>query len=302
MNLSLRQLKAFLAVARLKNFTRAAENQHITQQGLSLLIQQMEKQLGSRLFDRTTRSITLSPAGRHLLGVAEEVVARLESTALSIEQMSRHTAHRISVAATPLVASHVMPEVYRRFTQRNPEVRVRVVDTDRNHIQPLVESGEVDFGLGIFFKPVSGLHRRRIFECEMLCLEASETPGQQAAPPLRWAELEGAPLIGLPTENPVQQLVDMHLSRVAQISPERPIYNHIPTILSMVEQGFGVSVLPSFTLAAIDQRGLRARQLRDPTVPVSFYQLTAKGRSRPQAEPDFLHTLLEVLRERCTVR
>lgn len=161
MNLTYRQLRAFLAITRLKSFTRAAENLHITQQGLSLMIQQMERQLGSRLFDRTTRSVTLAPAGRQLLPVAEDVVARLENAALSIEQLSRQVARRLSVAATPFVASHLLPEVCRRFAHESPGVQVTIVDADRSRIAQLVESGEVDFGLGIFFKPLSGLHRRR---------------------------------------------------------------------------------------------------------------------------------------------
>ena len=81
MNLSTRQMRAFLQVARIDNFTRAAEQAHITQAGLSILIREMEKQLGCRLFDRTTRMVSLTPAGRreahHARGAVEQAAAEL---------------------------------------------------------------------------------------------------------------------------------------------------------------------------------------------------------------------------------
>jgi DNA-binding transcriptional LysR family regulator len=64
MNLSMRQMRAFLHVARIGNFTRAAERAHMTQAGLSTLVREMERQLGARLFDRTTRMVSLTTAGR----------------------------------------------------------------------------------------------------------------------------------------------------------------------------------------------------------------------------------------------
>ncbi len=304
MNLSYRQLKAFVAVAYLKNFTRAAENLHMTQQGLSLMIQQLEKQLGSRLFERTTRSIALSSAGRQLLTVAEDVIARLENAVLSIEQLSRQVARRLSVAATPFVASHLLPEVCRRMARVNPELKVKVVDTERDRIPKLVESGEVDLGLGIFFRPMAGLHRRRLFECELICVEPRADMSDADAPAkspecVKWEDLVREQLIGLAPDNPLQQWVDLHLARVGQLEPDRQTYNHIPTLLFMVEQGMGKAVLPSFTLAACERMRIQARPVRDPRVTVNFYQLSAKGRHRSPAESEFLRALLAVMQERC---
>lgn len=84
MNLSTRQLRAFLQVARVGNFTRAAEQAHITQAGLSILIREMERQLGCRLFDRTTRVVSLTPAGRRLLPVVERMVTDLDDVAAEL--------------------------------------------------------------------------------------------------------------------------------------------------------------------------------------------------------------------------
>lgn len=333
MNLSFRQLKAFLAVARLRNFTRAAEQLHMTQQGLSLLIQEMERQLGSRLFDRTTRTLALAPAGRQLLGTAEEVVRRLQDTAASIEQMSRQSARTLAIAVTPLIAAHIMPAACRQLADQHPDLRVHVIDTDRARIPELVESGEADFGLGVFFKPISGIQRRRIFDCELLYLQPSTAqypavyPGASANPhaatdfdgathdsllvraslaspdaasnSLQWCDLPPQSLITLPADNPLQQWIDSHLARVPGLGHDRASYQHLPTILAMVEQGFGAAILPSFALAAAHHMAISAHRLHNPVVPLHFYQLRAQGRSRHPGEDIFLQALLAVMQERC---
>jgi DNA-binding transcriptional LysR family regulator len=112
MNLSTRQMRAFLQVARLGNFTRAAEQAHITQAGLSILIREMEKQLGCRLFDRTTRVVTLTPSGRRLLPVVERLVTDLDDVAAQLGAEGDEARQTLRIAATPLVSSHLLPQVF----------------------------------------------------------------------------------------------------------------------------------------------------------------------------------------------
>lgn len=306
MNISIRQLKAFLAVARLKSFTRAAEHLHITQQGLSLMIQEVERQFGSRLFDRTTRRVALTAAGRQLVLVAGDAVSSLEAVASSIDQLSLSSAQTLSVAVTPFIAAVLMPDVCMRFRQRHPEVNVRIIDVERSKLQPLIEAGEADLGFGIFLKPTADLHRRMIFQCDLVCV----SPGRghparrrrKTMPGLRWTDLAEVPLLGLPTDNIVQQVVDAHLPSAAATREQRPGFNNIPTILGMVEAGFGSAILPSFTVAALDHMRLEAALMEDPIVPIEFYQINLKGRHRAEAESLFVETLVETLKARCTVR
>lgn len=303
MNISVRQLKAFLAVARLRSFTRAAENLLITQQGLSLMIQELEKQFGGRLFDRTTRRVALTAAGRQLVAVAGDAVSSLEKVAASIDQLSTKAARTLSVAATPFIAATLMPEACMRFRQRHPDVTVRIIDVERWQIQSLIEAEAADLGFGIFLKPAGNLHRRVIFQCEMVCLSkaAAEAPRRrkQIVRRLGWADLVETPLIGLPADNSVQQLVDAHLAPVRPIDEERLVHNNIATILSMVEAGFGSAVLPSFTVAALGRMNLDVALMENPIVPVNFYQVNVKGKSRAEAESGFVATLLETLKARC---
>lgn len=308
MNISLRQMKAFLEIARLKSFTRAAEHLHITQQGLSLMIRDLETQLNCRLFDRTTRAVALTTAGKQFLPAVEQSVLVLETASATLGQMTAKARHTLSVAATPLVAATLMPEAKAMFQARHPNVTVRISDVGRKHIQALVESGEVDVGFGVFFKPSAGLDRKQIFNCDLICISAStcrKRSARSAISPvqrLTWADLGNRPLLGLPYDNPVQQLVDSHLAKISRGNEERLTFNNFQTLLGMVEAGFGTAILPSFAVSAVRRMKIDIALLSNPVVPVNFFQINQKGRARSATEPDFVLSLLKTMETRCSLK
>src|SRR5262245_585404 len=99
---SSRQLRAFLLVATHHNFTRAAEALFITPSGLSLLIRELENQLGFRLFDRTTRHVALTVQGRQLLAVARRSLEDLDRATSRIRVTAREASDMLSVGAGQL--------------------------------------------------------------------------------------------------------------------------------------------------------------------------------------------------------
>src|SRR5262249_32467986 len=115
MNLSMRQIRAFLHVARTGNFTRAAERAHMTQAGLSILVREVERQIGARLFDRTTRAVRLTEAGRRLATVAESVLQQLDDAEAEVGAMGTVARQQLRIAATPLVSAHLLPQLLADF-------------------------------------------------------------------------------------------------------------------------------------------------------------------------------------------
>jgi DNA-binding transcriptional LysR family regulator len=109
MNVSTRQLQAFLAVARLRSFTRAAEEIFLTQAGLSLMLKDLETQVGARLFDRTTRSVQLTPAGESLQSTVRGMMADWESATSNIGRLTAEAEQQVTLAATPLIAASILP-------------------------------------------------------------------------------------------------------------------------------------------------------------------------------------------------
>lgn len=275
MNVSLRQLHAFGAVARLGSFTRAAQQLHITQAGLSGMIRDLETQLDVRLFDRTTRTVSLTSAGQHLLPVAEQALEQLESSFASLGRQAATARRTLTVGATPLVASCVLPAVIGHFARHRPDLTVRLRDIERDQIQAQVEAGELDAGFGVFLGAAVGIQRVPLLKLPLLLASPADSSLPATLP---WKALRPLPLLALPVGNPVQRLIDEQLAAIGRANEERLEFNTFHTLLAMVEAGLGHAVLPSFARLSGPRYRVRFAALSQPKVSLDFFQITKKGR------------------------
>jgi DNA-binding transcriptional LysR family regulator len=146
-NLELRHLRAFVAVAEELHFTRAARRLHLAQQALSVQIRQIEDELGTQLFDRTTRSVELTEAGRTLYAHAVPILA---SVSAAWEQTARTGAGeigRLAVCYTPTVADEALPLIVEALHARYPAVRLRTCEMWMAESVEAVTTGRFDVGL-----------------------------------------------------------------------------------------------------------------------------------------------------------
>jgi DNA-binding transcriptional LysR family regulator len=296
MNLSVRQMRAFLQVARIGNFTRAAEQAHMTQAGLSTLVREMERQLGCRLFDRTTRMVSLTAAGRRLLPVVERVVTDLDDITARLGIEGNEARQTLRIAATPLVSSNLLPQVFHRFRETHPTVTLKLFDADLRDVEAMVVSGEADMGLGFFFKAAPGLERVPVGRFHLMRVAAAESEAASlvtgTAP---WSALRSAELIGLPQSNPIQKVIDVHLGTIGRADSQRQAFNFFGTLISMVEAGFGTAVVPTFALAACRRHRVRTDILIKPKVELDFYRISKRGAHESEAMRSFSDTLVKAL-------
>lgn len=297
MNVSFRQLKAFLHVARLGNFTRAAEQMHVTQAGLSIMMRELETQLNCRLFDRTTRNVTLTAAGHEFLPVASRMVQELESSAQYLGELTDRANQTLNVGVTPLVASNVLPAACRMFRLKHPDVNIRLVDAIPSQVQALVEAGEVDFGLGAFFKPTAGVEITALFEYQLMWLapvDFQAPPGgpEAGAHIIPWSSLVGVPLMGLPSDNRIQQVVEKHLAAIGHANEGRMTLNNFETVIAMVSAGMGTAIVPSYAIAACQRYGVRTAIINEPAASLNFYRITRRGRAEAVLMPEFIDTFV----------
>lgn len=303
MNISTRQLQAFVAIARLGSFTRASDEIFVTQAGLSLMLKDLEMQVGARLFDRTTRSVHLTSAGEALLPTARSMLASWEAATSNVGQLAAAARQQISIGATPLVASSVLPLWLRGFQLAHPGIRVEVRDLDRRQILDGIEAGEIDLGLGAFFKPAVGIERQSLatFHLARVAPRAPSAakPRASAAAARRpaWSTLSGETLLVLSNDNPIQKLVDVHL-RMLQTPPTRSgALQNIQAIISMVEAGHGVAALPSFVAPACARYNVTVETLVKPLVPVEFFVVSKKGRMKTTLAKQVIDDIGEHFRE-----
>jgi DNA-binding transcriptional LysR family regulator len=146
--MDLRHLRYFVTVARERNFTRSAELLHVTQPPLSRQIQQLEDDLGAKLFERESRPVTLTPAGRLLYEHAVQVLDRVEEMRAMMKRFvkAEHQSFVIGFVASTLYGS--LPEVIRHFRTAAPEVDVRLVEMTTLEQIAALKEGRIDVGFG----------------------------------------------------------------------------------------------------------------------------------------------------------
>jgi len=145
--MELRQLRYFTVVAAELSFTRAAQRLHVSQPPLSFQIAQLEEELGARLFDRTSRSVVLSEAGKAFLPHAQAVLARLEEARSHVHRIASGLQGRVQIG---LAGSHFLgpfPQFIQQFRQQRPDVELALHEmVPADHLKAL-RDGRVDLSL-----------------------------------------------------------------------------------------------------------------------------------------------------------
>ena len=168
MDFTSRQIRAFLLAAEYGSFTRAADTLLLTPSAVSVLMRELELQLGFRLFDRTTRHVALTPDGHQLRAVARRTLEELDA-AMSRIAVARATSQSLSIGAPPVITADVLPQAIKEFQDQRPGLRVHVCDADLATIRQRVEAGKLDMGLGMYGR-ASGVLRRPFFRFTLMVI------------------------------------------------------------------------------------------------------------------------------------
>jgi DNA-binding transcriptional LysR family regulator len=263
-NLSLRQLRAFLSVAEEASMTRAASRLHLTPSALSMLVRSMEDELGFRLFDRTTRRLVLTDAGRQLLPTVRQVFAGLEQGIDAIHAAQQVKASRLVVASSPLLASALVPEVIASFRQQQPQVRVTLIDAPVESLPALVRAGDADIAVCTANSDVSDLTETRLYS-DKLMLVCPVGHVMALRREVAWQDLWEEPLVLMRPGSGLRTLVDTAFARSGhRLAPVHEV-SHVATALGLVAAGEGISILPSY---AISRAQSSSQELQLVTVPL----------------------------------
>ncbi len=278
MAVTFRQIQAFLAVSEHGTFTRAAERLHVAQPALSQLVRELERELGIRLFDRTTRRVELTEGGRDFHGASEKISQDLDIAIRNANDLAERRRGRIVVAAPPLLAAVILPQAIAELHARHPGIQVAIIDARTDTIVEAVRLGQADCGLGTFAAVEDGIERVPLARDSLMlfCASGSRFAGGGA---IAWSELKDQPLITLTRDSGIRLLVEVGYE-AAQI-PLQPVYevSQITTVLALVEAGLGIAVLPTYARTVATDRNVVARPLLDPTISRDIVMIRRSGRS-----------------------
>ncbi len=291
MNVTLRQLRAFIAVAEAQHFTRAAERLDLSQSSVSTLVRELEENLGLRLFDRHTRMLRLTHAGAEILPLARKAMADLDSVLGSSAELRTLGRGRVSIAASSLQAALVLPGLIRRYTEENPAVRVRLFDVPEHEVIEKVRTGEVDFGVGSD-TGATGDISARLLVTDVFVVVMRPDHAFARRSEIAWRDIAPVPLIGPPPGNAVREQLDFALAREG-IRLERRYEVTLPlTILGMVEAGLGIAVMTSAMSKLARALGLVTRAAVQPRVERDISLLFHADRSLSPAAQNFRDLLI----------
>jgi DNA-binding transcriptional LysR family regulator len=292
MNPTLRQMRAFVALARTGNFTLAAQSMHVTQSALSGLIKELEQTLGVRVVDRSTRRIALTGTGQELYPLFSQMIDDLDGALANIADQAQLRKGIVRVAAPQLMACTLLPQVMAAWRERHPDIMIRLSDSAVEGVTARVLSGETDVGIGPERDGAPQLEARALME---MPFEAVVPPGHPLAGRARagWQELAAWPLISLRGQFTERLLADM-----GEAPPEvalKPAHEvtYMTTALAMVAAGLGITVGMPYAAPLVRLHGLAAVPLDEPVLTRRFFVYTRAQRSLTPAAEAFIAFLAE---------
>lgn len=261
MNVSLRQLRVFQAVAEFGNFTKAGAHVGLTQPAVSRCVTELEQQLDLKLLDRTTREVALTAPGRALAIQLERVLDDLDAVLQDVRGMATQRQGRVRVASSPTLSAYLLPECIARCHAEHPGLDLVLLDRMQNQALASVLAGEVDFGVVIDPGRLDGLHAEPIMTEPFCFVCPTSHPLARRRAGVRWSDLSGERLVLLDQASGSRRLIDEALltHRVqAHVAQE---VGHVTTIFRMLAAGLGVSIVPTLALPPEGLEGLAVRPL-----------------------------------------
>ncbi|HWD31922.1 MAG: LysR family transcriptional regulator [Pseudomonas sp.] len=263
--MNVKQLRAFVTVAKYQSFAQAGEHLHLSQPALSLTIKALEDNLGGALLSRTTRSVSLTPEGEVLLPLARQLLADWDNTEELLRQRFTLQLGRVSIAAMPAYAGNLLPAVLKVFRQRYPRVNVTVHDVINEQVLELVRHRRVELGIGLEPEASTPMLFKPLYLDRFVAVVPTDSPLAQQAQ-VSWRELLAEDFIALQRPSAVRLLLEQHLAAEHGKLAVAFESHQLSTIGRMVANGLGVSAVPALCIGQMQELGARCVPLVEPII------------------------------------
>jgi DNA-binding transcriptional LysR family regulator len=269
MDWNLKLVQTFLLVARHRSFSRAADAAMRSQPTISGQVAELEKQLGFKLFERSTRTVTLTREGARMMESAERALNELSVTYENIRRTSAAAREHVSITCLPTLSCGILPRILHDFQAANRSISVSVRELNNEDLYACVLSHEADIGIGVQLD-TPGLTYQPLGDEEMLAIVSPDNPFY-GAEEVSMAALLDFSLLILPQATPTITAFERLARERQSVTELLQRFSQPETVLRMSLTGVGVGLLPS---SYIDVQDLDPR---------SVLRLTAPGLRRPLA-------------------
>jgi LysR family cyn operon transcriptional activator len=289
----LRPLRYVLTLAEVKNFTRAAEMLHVSQPALSQQIRQIERELGSAIFDRGARVVGLTEFGRVYIEHAQKALEHLEAGKRAVHDVRDLASGLLRLAYTPTFAEYLIAPALRHFQNAYPSIAIDASERPLEDIEIGLERGELDLGIGFTDARSEEIDAQPLFSEHIALLVATGHLLAKRRRAVTLAQLQDIPMALLSTDFVVRKFADAYF-RANQVSPPVMLQaNALGTVLKSVKHGRLATILPSAVLR--EHRGLVSLPLDPPLPERTVALLTRKRSSRTLAAKAFSDMLFDLI-------
>ena len=265
MRMNLEQLRGFVEIARLGNFTRAAEELHLAQPSLSRQISTLERELGSDLFHRARGHISLTAAGEVLLPYARRMLADASSVRREMAEIAGLRRGRVRLGAPPSLCASIVPDVVGTFRAAHPGVELAITERGSRRLVAALAEGALDLALlassDVGAEAAVSLTRTPLLAEDLVVVSAADGPEICAGAAISLHAVAELPLIAFPRSYVLRGATDAAFA-AAGLVPEVVVEGpEMDTVLRFVERGVGVAIVPA--MVALGRPGLRAVPLAE---------------------------------------
>ena len=278
--LSLRHLRAFVAVAETGSFTLAAARIFQTQSALTATIRQFEESVGIKLFDRTTRRVELTDDAIRFKPVADRILRDFDAAMGDLQAISTGHQGRITIAAIPSVIAHVLVPALAELRRSHPGIDVSVFDGGTERIERMVLDGEVDFGICGRHANYPELNYQPLVRDCLGIVCPPDHPLAACEPAVAWRELAAHDYTSLTESAGTAWMLEAHPELTADRQPvPRSSASSVTTLRALLDLGGRYSVLPALAARSDPMTAFVFRPLDGPRVTREVCLLTRNLRT-----------------------
>jgi DNA-binding transcriptional LysR family regulator len=299
-DLTLQQLRVVAAVHEAGSFTAAAQRLLVAQSSLSRTVAEVERRLGTPLFERTTRRLEPTAAGREIVAAARRAVDAVDAEMRHVEGYLAGRTGRVRIATLPSLAAILLPGVVSAFRAEHPQVELSIEDALSDEVLERVRGGLVDLAVTVVSQtpdPLQGLTVTPVATDRFCCVVP---PGHRFSgrDVLSWGELAGEAFIAFDRTTSIRQHVDASLA-AADVAPRQVVAaRNIAAVAGLVAAELGVSVVPGLVLPLMGFAGVRHVVLDEPAAHRTMAVVRAAARPLSPIAAAFVAALTDPGRAR----
>ena len=274
-NIEIGDIEAFIELTETNSFAKAATNLNLSQPALSRRIQKLEQELGTKLFDRTTRKVQLSYSGRNFYERARSIIEAIKTATKTLNEKYSFPSI-IKIGAVNSALSNIIYPALKIFREMEPRCKVQIIERSSNYVVDSVLGGECDFGINFTGIQEPGISFENLFvEDYVVVFPKGDVLEKKRK--IKLSDIKNRDFISVWKGSGSRIYFENALALQKADLEWTYEVRHIPSALNMVEQGLGITLAPKLAVSK-DRKLLSYRPLIDPTVTRTMGLIKRSGR------------------------